>query len=64
MTPLVSSTFSFNSISVLSCRSVLLFGETGVLGENHRPVASRWKNVSYKIVSSTSCHERDSNSYR
>jgi len=39
MTTLVSSTFSFNSISVISCRSVLLFGETGVLGEDHRPVA-------------------------
>ena len=39
MTPLVSSTFSFNSIYVISCRLVLLFGETGVLGEDHRPVA-------------------------
>ena len=28
MTPLVSSTFSFNGISVISCRLVLLFGET------------------------------------
>ena len=28
MTPLVSSTFSFNSIYVISCRLVLLFGET------------------------------------
>jgi hypothetical protein len=28
MTPLVSSTFSFNDISVISCRLVLLFGET------------------------------------
>jgi hypothetical protein len=38
MTPLVSSSFSLNSISVISCRSVLLFAETGVLGEDHRPV--------------------------
>jgi hypothetical protein len=28
MTPLVSSTFSFNGISVISCQLVLLFGET------------------------------------
>jgi hypothetical protein len=40
-----------------------LFGETGVLGEDHRPVAIHWRNVSYKVVSSTSCHERDSSSY-
>ena len=32
----------FNSISVISCRSVLLFGETGVLGEDYRPVAIHW----------------------
>jgi hypothetical protein len=31
--------FSFNRIYVISCRLVLLFGETGVLGEDHRPVA-------------------------
>ena len=31
---------TFNNISVLSCRSVLLVEETGVPGENHRPVAS------------------------
>jgi hypothetical protein len=28
---------TFNNISVISCRSVLLVGETGVPGENHRP---------------------------
>jgi len=31
---------TFNNISVLSWRSVLLVEETGVQGENHRPVAS------------------------
>jgi hypothetical protein len=31
---------SFNNISVISWRSVLLVEETGVPGENHRPVAS------------------------
>jgi hypothetical protein len=27
---------------VISCRSVLLFGETGVLGEDYRPVSIHW----------------------
>ena len=31
---------TFNNISVISWRSVLLVKETGVPGENHRPVAS------------------------
>ena len=31
---------TFNYISAISRRLVLLVGETGVLGENHRPVAS------------------------
>ena len=31
---------TFNDISVISCRSVLLEEETGVPGENHRPVPS------------------------
>jgi hypothetical protein len=31
----------FNNISVISWRSVLFVEETGVPGENHRPVASR-----------------------
>ena len=33
----------FNTISVISWRSVLLVGETGEPGENHRPVASHWQ---------------------
>ena len=32
---------TFNNISVISWRSALLVEETGVPGENHRPVASR-----------------------
>jgi hypothetical protein len=32
---------TFNNISVISWRSVLLVEETGVSGENHWPVASR-----------------------
>jgi hypothetical protein len=31
---------TFNNISVISRRSVLLVEETGVPGENHRPVVS------------------------
>jgi hypothetical protein len=31
---------TFNNISVISWRSVLLLEEAGVPGENHRPVAS------------------------
>jgi hypothetical protein len=31
---------TFNNISVISWRSVLLVEETGVPGENHQPVAS------------------------
>jgi hypothetical protein len=31
---------TFNNISVILCWSVLLVEETGVPGENHRPVAS------------------------
>jgi hypothetical protein len=34
---------TFNNISVILWRSVLFAEETGVLGENHRTVASRWQ---------------------
>ena len=33
---------TFNNISVISWRSLLLVEETGVLGEKHRPVASHF----------------------
>jgi len=35
---------TFNNISVILWRSVLLVKETGGLGENHRPVASHFTN--------------------
>jgi hypothetical protein len=42
---------TFNNISVISWRSVLLVEETGVPGENHRPVvASRRQNLSHNIL--------------
>jgi len=54
---------TFNNISVISWRSILLVKETGVPGENHRPVASQ-NNLSHNVVSCTPRHERDSNSQR
>jgi hypothetical protein len=44
---------AFNNISVISCRSVLLVEEVGVLRENHRHSASHRHTFSHKIVSST-----------
>jgi len=38
---------TFNNISVV------LVEETGIPGENHRPVASRWQTLSYNVISST-----------
>jgi hypothetical protein len=47
---------TFNNISVLSWRSVLLVEETGVPGENDRPVASHWQTWLPKIEqNSLSC---------
>jgi len=39
---------TFNNISVISWRSVLLVEETGVHGENHRPVASHSQILNYQ----------------
>jgi hypothetical protein len=36
-------------------RSVLLVEETGVLGENHWPVACHWQTLSHNVVSSSPC---------
>jgi hypothetical protein len=49
----VYSNATFNNISVLSSLEVLLVEETGVPGENHRPVASHWQTLWHNIVSST-----------
>ena len=53
---------TFNNISVISWQSVLLVEETGVPGENHRPVASHRQTLSHNVVSSTPRHEQGSNS--
>ena len=58
----VWSLMSLYYISDISWRSVLLVEVTGVQGENHQPVASHWRTISHNVDSSTSCHERDSNS--
>jgi len=38
---------TFNNISAILWRSVLLVEETGVPGENHRPVERHWQTWSY-----------------
>ena len=55
-------TATFNNISVISWWLVLLVGETGIPGENHRPVASYRQTLSHNVVSSTPRHEPGSNS--
>jgi len=41
---------TFNNISVILWRSVLLVEETGVSGENHRSIASFWQTLSHNVV--------------
>jgi hypothetical protein len=53
---------TFNNISVISLRSVLLVEETGEFRGNHRSVASHRQTLSHYVVSSPRRHERDSNS--
>ena len=50
---------TFNNITVISWQSVLLVEETGVPGENHRPVASHRQTLSHNVVSSTPHHEQE-----
>jgi len=47
---------TFNNISVISWRSVLMEEETAVPWENHRPVASHWQALLRNVVSSTPRH--------
>jgi len=44
---------TFNNISAISWWSALLVEETGVPGENQRPVASHWQTLSHNVASST-----------
>jgi len=41
---------TFNNISVISWRSVLLVEETEGPAENHRPVTSHWQTLSYIML--------------
>ena len=52
---------TFNNISAISLRSVLLVEETGAPRENNNSVASHWQTLSHVVLSTTG-HERDSNS--
>jgi hypothetical protein len=47
---------------LMSWRSVLFVGETGISGEIRRSVTSYWQTLSYDFVYSTHRHEQDSNS--
>ena len=42
---------TFNNISAISWRSVLLVEETGLRGEKHLAVGSHWQTLSHNIVS-------------
>jgi len=55
---------TFNNISIISWRLVLLVQETGAPEENHRPVVSHSQNLSENVVSSILRHDRYSNSQR
>ena len=44
---------TFNNISVISWRSVVLVEGTGELGENHRHAVSHWQTLANNVVSST-----------
>jgi len=41
---------TFNNISVISGRTLLLVEETGRPGENHRPITSHWQTLSHYVV--------------
>ena len=57
---------TFNSISAISWRSVLLVEETGVPGEHHRPVANHWAGfeLTTLVVIGTDCIGNESNGIR
>jgi hypothetical protein len=53
---------TFNNISVILWRLVLLVEETAVLVENYRPATRHWQTLSHNVVLSTPGHEWDLNS--
>jgi hypothetical protein len=52
---------TFNNISIISWRSVLLLEETR---ENHQPAAGHGQTLSHNVVLSTPHHDLDLNSQR
>jgi hypothetical protein len=46
---------TFNNISAMSWRSVLLVEETGMHGDNHSPAERHRQTLSYNVLSSTPC---------
>jgi hypothetical protein len=50
---------TFNNISVISWRSVVLMEETGIPEENYRPAASHRQTLSHNVVSRTPRYEWD-----
>jgi hypothetical protein len=52
---------TFNNISVISCRSVLLMEETEVPGENHPHAESHWQTLSHTVVLLARCGSRTHN---
>jgi len=48
---------TFNNISAISWRSVLLIGEIEVPVENHQPAANHFQTLSQNDVSNTPHHE-------
>ena len=50
---------TFNNITVISWRSVLLGEETERPKENYRPAASHRQTLLHNVVTSTPCHEQD-----
>ena len=51
---------TFNNISVISSRSVLLVEETGGPREKHRPVWSHWQTLTHDVLI-FSCHRFETN---
>ena len=49
---------TFNNISAISLGSVLLAGETGVLGENYRPATSQLQTLQHNVLLTTPRQER------
>ena len=44
---------TFNNVSVISWRSVLLAEETRVPGENHQSAVNHWQTLSYNVASTS-----------